>query len=268
MWLASVLALLGIITVFRSRQQRWFVVSYLVAAVLYIVDASVPRGFVRDFLTGAWYQDTYRLAAFLPLFATVLGALGAQEFARRIGARYRTDSLRPFAKSTGIVCATAALAGLCYMGPSRIYVHRSYEQYRFDANSGILTPTELEFIQRLDQYVEEDAVIADNPWNGSSLAYAFAGRHVLTPHLIANYDNERILISRELAAGNFTPQLCDAVRNKNVKYILDFGRKFLLNVPGARDFPGVTGVLPKPGIEVVARQGRSARLYKVTGCDR
>jgi hypothetical protein len=153
------------------------------------------------------------------------------------------------------------------MGPSRIFVDRSYEQYRFDADSDILTPTELEFIQRLDRYVEEDAVIADNPWNGSSLAYAFAGRHVLTPYMKANHDNERILISRQLASGNFTPQLCDAVRKKKVKYILDLGRAFLLNRPDARDFPGVTGVRPKPGIELVTQHGRSARLYKVTGCD-
>jgi hypothetical protein len=265
-WLVSVLALVGVITALRGRQQRWFIVSYLAAAILYVVDATVPRGIVREFLTGPWYQDTYRLAAFLPLFATVFGALGAQEATRWIQARCQADSMPSVVKFTGILSATALLAGVCYMGPSRMYVHRSYGQYRFDAESSILSPAELEFIQRLDQYVEKDAVIADNPWNGSSLAYAFAGRQVLTPHVNSNHDNERTLISQELGAGNFTPELCDALRNKKVKYILDFGPKLLLKVPDAYSYPGVTVVLSKPGLEVVARQGSAARLIKVTGC--
>lgn len=44
-----------------------------------------------------------------------------------------------------------------------MYLADSYFAYRFDGQSAILTPNELGFIERLDQFVEPDAVIADNP---------------------------------------------------------------------------------------------------------
>jgi hypothetical protein len=275
-WIVTPLALYGVVVVIRTRRQRWFVMSYGIAVFLYVVDAAMPQGTsLRDFLTGTWYQDTFRLAAFLPLFATAIAAAGAQDAFHQIRAAYRrihpplregADSSSPYAV-TGIALAVLAFTCLSYMGPPRMYLANSYFAYRFDGQSAILTPNKLAFIDRLDHFVEPGAVIADNPWNGSSLAYAFGNRRVLTPHLLADTDNERVLLSHELGVGNFSPEVCAAVKSKNVRYILDFGHRYIFDAAGARDYPGVTDVIAKPGIELVAQHGRYMRLFRVTGCD-
>jgi hypothetical protein len=99
------------------------------------------------------------------------------------------------------------------------------------------------------------------------LAYAFGNRRILTPHLITDTDNERIRLSHELGDGKFSPQVCEAVKNKNVRYILDFGHRYIFNTRGARDYPGVTDVRTQPGIELIAQHGSNIRLFRVTGCD-
>jgi hypothetical protein len=274
-WIVTPLALYGVVVLIRTAHQRWFVVSYGIALFLYVVDAAMPQGTLRDFFTGTWYADTYRLAAFLPLFTTALAAAGARDAIHRIRATYRRihpplpqDSGSPSSYAVaGIALAVLAFTYLSYMGPPRMYLADSYFAYRFDGQSFLLTPNELAFIEHLDQFVEPDAVIADNPWNGSSLAYAFGNRRVLTPHLITDTDNARIRLSHELGDGKFSPQVCEAVKNKNVRYILDFGHRYIFNTRGARDYPGVTDVRTQPGIELIAQHGSNIRLFRVTGCD-
>lgn len=276
-WIVTVLALTGVIQLFRQRQQRWVAVAYGLSIWLYVVDASVDRGFWRNFLTGTWYQDTYRLAALLPVMATALAALGAWVLAdwvlkraaaayTRTGRELPAPSVRRVAAAVLAAVAVAGLAVSTYFGPVREYIAGAMPLYRFDESSPMLTPTELELIEELGDYVPEDAVIANNPWNGSSMAYAFGGWEVLTPHLFASPDPERIIISQELGTGEFTPEVCAAVQDEDVEYVLDFGGRFLMEDPGSADFPGVTDLAPVPGLELVASTGEEANLYRVTGC--
>ena len=273
-WIVTPLALYGVVVLLCTRRQRWFVMSYGIAVFLYVVDAAMPHGTFRDFFTGTWYQDTYRLAAFLPLFATALAPVGTQDVLDRIRAAYRrihpplpqrADSSNPYAVA-GVVLAVLGFTYLSYMGPPRMYLASSYFAYRFDGQSAILTPNELAFLESLGHTVEPDAVIADNPWNGSSLAYAFANRRVLTPYMLTDADQEDVRLSHELGAGKFTPELCEAVKEKNVRYILDFGYRHVLDRAAARNYPGVTDVVAKPGVELIAHHGSYMRLFRVTGC--
>lgn len=273
-WLVTVLAFVGIVHLFRIRQHRWLVVSYAISVTLYVVDAAVERGFMRNFLTGNWYQDTYRLAGFLPIFATVLGAAGAWAIAQYLTkvAQERNDKLRrPVParnlKALGagtLAAATAGVALLGYFGPVQEYIQEKMSLYYFDEASPLVTPEELELIEQLDEYIPDDAVLAVNPWNGSSMAYALGGEKVLTPHLFANPDPERRLISYEL--DSFTPEVCTAVEEENVGYVLDFGNRVLADLAGD-EYIGVTDVAGEPGFELVASTGENANLYRISGCD-
>lgn len=274
-WLISVLAILGAITVWRKPGMRWIVFSYAIAVTLYVVDASRDRGFIRNFLTGTWYQDTYRLAAFLPLFATPLAAAGTWALVRFLLPYIRRlwDSLpprlsahRPAWSAAGVAVLTAVLAVGAYFGPTQEYIQRGMPLYALNAGSAVLTPDELELLDEVDDIVPEDAVIAVNPWNGSSLAYAFSGRHVLTPHLFAIPDEERDLLSRSLGTEGLTPEVCQAAEEENVEYVLDFGDRYLVPDPSTENYPGVTNVAPLPGLELVASVGENARLFEITGC--
>ncbi|MDK1359524.1 hypothetical protein QNO00_04490 [Arthrobacter sp. zg-Y1219] len=272
-WLVTILAVAGTIYLFHIRQHRWLVVSYAIAVTLYVVDAAVERGFLRNFLTGNWYQDTNRIAGFLPVFATALGAVGAwaivesvMKFATANAGRLRSG-LGRYGKPLGaaaLAVGTVGLALVGYFGPVQQYIKEKAMLYSFTEASPLLTPAELELVDQLDEYVPEDSVIAVNPWNGSSMAYALNGREVLTPHLFAPPDPERVLISAEL--DTFTPEVCAAVEDKNVDYVLDFGNQVLAELGGV-EYVGVTDLAGDPGFELVASTGPASSLYRVTGCD-
>lgn len=274
-WLVTALVVLGVVAACRIPRYRWLVFSYAIAVSLYVVDASQDRGFLRNFLTGTWYQDTYRMAAFLPLIATPLAALGmralvqfARPYLRRFEERRTLHSTnRRVLASIGGALTMTLLAVSAYFGPIQEYIQRSLIHYKLNEGSAVLTPEELELLGELESLVPDNAVIAVNPWNGSSLAYAFSSRTVLAPHLFAVPDDTRDLLSTSLATKGLTPEVCDAAREENVGYILDFGDRYLVPDPSAANYGGVTDVAPSPGIELVASVGAEARLFQITGCN-
>lgn len=270
-WIVSILAVFGLVAAFREKKHRWIVASYSIAAGLYVVDAALSKGFWRDFITGTWYQDTYRLAALLPVLVTPLAALGTLALWRqslamigpRTVGRPRLMMATPIALS---ILAVAVSFVASFFGPVAEYVSRSKAVYSLDENSAILSKQELALVKRLPLTVPEGAKIADNPWNGSSWAYAFGGRDVLTPHLFAGPDVDRSLISQRLKFAASDPAVCEALRNENVDYVLDFGNRYLLNLPASADYPGVTDIGDQPGFQEVDSEGTSAKLYKITAC--
>jgi len=252
---------------------------YAVLGGLYIVAASFPKGSIRDILIGTWYQDTYRLAALLPLLVTPLAVIGGLRLwdstrSSRPGTRTwqvweasidRTGASGKTVLSTAAVVVFALLAS--FAGPLSHYINGASSVYRFDAQSELLTPDELALIQRLPSRVPSDAVIADNPWNGSSLAYAYTGRRVLTTHLFTTDDPDTELINQKLGEAADNPAVCAALRNKNVQYVLDFGARYLIDLPGSEKYPALTNLAPGNGLTLVDSQGQDARLYRISGCE-
>jgi hypothetical protein len=274
----SVLSVMGLFTVFRTRKFRWLAVCYGVVGSLYVVAASFPKGSLRDALVGTWYQDTYRLAALLPLFATPLAVIGGL----RLWDSWRTSHhalrlqdiieqrMRPL-RNRGPAALTAATAVVFVVlasvaGPLTHYIAGASTVYRFDGESELLTPDELALLKRIPNHVPPDAVIADNPWNGSSLAYAYTGRRVLTAHLFAEKDAEASLIDERLKIGPEALPVCTALKNKNVQFVLDFGSRYLIDLPGSESYPGVTDIGQAEGFELVDSQGDDAKLYRISAC--
>ena len=178
-WAVSILALIGLQRVLRHSRDLWIVLCWLVPVILYITTASAPKGFWRMLLTGGWYQDSYRLAALLPIFTVVLAAIGSV---------FLWDALKaPIAKAATKMngalsrrypaAAPAALAALFILaatattqtGTMRGITEEASRAYVMDASSPIVDSDELAVINRLPETVPEDATIAVNPWNGGSL---------------------------------------------------------------------------------------------------
>lgn len=270
-WFVTVLAIAGVVYLFQIRKHRWLIVSYALAVWFYVVDASQERGFLRNFLTGNWYQDTNRLAAFLPVFATILGAVGAWAIIHWIrtalpertahGLEERWAASRPL-RILSLAVLTAGMVLLGYFGPVKEYIKFTMPVYAFNDSSSLLSPAERDLAEDIDMYVPEGTVIADSPANGSSMAYALGGREVLTPHMFASSDPERILISRDLS--EFSPEVCTALEDEKVEYVLDFGKRGLSET--GDEYAGVTDLAGKSGFELVKSTGPEANLYKITGC--
>lgn len=267
----SVLSLIGAIYALTNKKYRWSGFSYLIMIFLFVVGASFDKGSARWFFIGGWYQDTFRLAAFIPIMATVMGAIGAQLISvwlirnfsvlkGQIFERYRIIS----AMIVALVIAGLILA--TQLGGIQSYLRENKQLYTIDEKSTIINSDEAILLGRLDEKVPRDAIIADNPWNGSSLAYALANRKVMTYHMFSIISDDQKKIFKNLGMATPGSRTCDIAQKMNVRYILDFGNQFLVKDSAARDYPGVTGLDPSPGLQLVDSQGE-AKLYKVIACD-
>lgn len=279
----SVLALIGAGTIMRRRGLWWVLGCYAAAAYLYVVDAGYAAGWARDFFTGTWYQDTNRLAAYLPMFATVLAALGVTTAADAIrgataGRRLQLNGslmkdrdgwkipggLTPAALAGGLVVCTL-LALLSQTGPVRTYIGQNKVFYERDTKESIVSSNEYKLFDRLAAEIPEDAVIAVNPWNGGSLAYAFSDRKVLEYHQTQRKTADLQTIAQGLADAGKNPQVCAAVRKLKVTYALDLGSQYLLNHPSSLTYPGLQDLERSKAVQLVDSEG-DAKLFKIVAC--
>lgn len=276
-WAISILAIVGIFSVFNGRKQIWWLLSYSVAAGLYIIDAAVAPGFIRTFMTGIWYADTNRLAAYLPLFAVVLAALGFSRIVESVlGWLIRGNKTAPvnamvsaaWTKPVSVAVTVALLGTLVVatqLGAIQTYIAANKQFYERNTSSSILSDDEYKLLSRIDDEVPADAVIAGNPWNGSSLVYAFADRKVLRFHLSQSKTAQETLIETKLKIADQDPTVCNAIRALNVRYVLDFGHQYLLNHNDSTNYPGLDKLADSKAVELIDSEG-DARLFKVTAC--
>ncbi|MFI7483298.1 DUF6541 family protein [Kocuria sp. M1R5S2] len=281
-WVLVVLTAAGIYAAITRRRLRWVVVVHLVLVHLYATAAAGEDGPFRQWLVGGWYTDSYRLAATLPLTAVPLVALGASHVA---GALARgLSALAAFAGRPGAGRAAYPVAAVVVLGlavplsqvDSLTQATRWGKQYyAWEGPESILTRDEYELLQEIDELTEPGDVIAVNPWNGGSLAYAVAERAVTQYHVEAPGQELRALDPdlHALATGIdvATPgsPACAAAQELDVRWVLDFGTQFLVpDARQAREYSGVNAVDPQvdTGLELAAREGEAA-LYEVVGCD-
>ncbi|MEX5269078.1 DUF6541 family protein [Kocuria sabuli] len=281
-WVLVLLTGAGIYAAVTRRRLRWLVIAHLVLAYLYAVAAAGEEGPARQWLVGGWYTDSYRLAATLPMTAVPLIALGAAHVAGGLAvgaARLASFAGRPRAGRAAY--PVAALVVLALAVPysqvdSLTQATRWGKQYyAWEGPESILSREEYELLQELDELTEPGDVIAVNPWNGGSLAYAVADRAVTQYHVEAPATELRAL-DPELHAlatgiGGAVPDspACAAAEELDVQWVLDFGTQFIIpDARQARDYSGINAVDPQaaPGLALVEREGEAA-LYEVVGCD-
>ncbi|WP_354213391.1 DUF6541 family protein [Arthrobacter sp. UYCu511] len=276
-WGISILAIVGIFTMVRGRRQIWWLLSYAVAAGLYIVDAAIDPGFIRTFMTGIWYADSNRLAAYLPLFAVVLAALGFNRIVETVVGWWNRGGGAPFelgemsaawtkAASGAVVFALlGTLAVATQLGAIQTYIGANKQFYERNTGTSILSDDEYRLLSRIDSEVPADAVIVGNPWNGSSLVYAFADRPVLRYHLSQRKTLQESIVEQKLNIAASDPAVCKAIRELNVRYVLDFGSQYLLNHPDRLNYEGLQGLASSDAVTLVDQEG-AAKLYRVKAC--
>lgn len=277
--LVTVLGLAGLVTVVRSRRDAWVGVSFVLVAYLYVVDAAFDRSPLRAALTGIWYADTNRVAAILPVVSALLGGLAVSAFwsaqVDRVS-RVRGNSTTPGYPSaptpgvqllgvTGGALVAVLLASGVQSSALQTYLTESEEVYLRDWPDSVLSSDEYALLDRLDEEVPSDAVIAVNPWNGGSLAYAFTGREVTVNHLSGTTDPEVRRVSSALNRASYSPRICNAIRATGVSYVLDFGDQYLASNPAAFTYGGLTDLEFSDAVELVDEQG-DAKLYRIVVC--
>ncbi|POH74617.1 hypothetical protein CVS27_05210 [Arthrobacter glacialis] len=273
-WVVSALVLMGLFVAVRDRHQWWLLGCYVLTSFLFVVIAGVGTSYLRSVITGVWYNDSYRLAAILPITALPLAALGfgwllrcGQSALDRFWNRPGRVLPAPDARARVGVLSGFLVVALLAVGmqgaPINFAVASAARNYAETPNSEVVSSDELALIEQLDDLVPAGATIAVNPWTGAALAFALANRDTTSRHVLSTYPADIEIINNSLRNALTDPTVCPAVEAAGVKYALDFGSK---EVHGGRhDFPGLDKLQDSPAAELVAQVGE-ARLFRITAC--
>lgn len=273
-WVVLLLTLVAAGLVMRRQLSWWVLGTYLVAAGLYVVVAAVPTGPLRRFVTGVWYNDSFRLAGQLPVVTVVLSAIAATwlytRAVDRLAARRPTFERLRSTPTAGPAAAVAAFVVAAVIGVVGQYssvnyaVGRGQATYNAHEESPVLSPNERELLNRLDEEVPEGDAIIGNPWTGTALAYAISGRRMLTPHVGGTIPPEIRNVMDNLDEIDTDPGICAAVRELHSFYVLDFDGRQVHN----RDihFDGLDSLATNPGLTEIDHEGSAARLFRITAC--
>ena len=245
--------------VLLGSRTRWPLAPCAAVMVMSVIARSTPEGPLRYLLTGNWYSDNFRIVALLALGAIPVLALGLDVLLLR--AARALPALGGAAAPSFAVAVVIALLVPSLLSPSaRNTVRYSSEQWQSDQ---LLTADERELLERLPEVVPEDAVIATNALNGSSLAYAISDREVLNIYMSFQAEPEVHLLNRALDDARTEPEVCDAVHELDVEYALDFGPREV--GPGSATYLGLNEISQTGAAEVVLQVGE-AKLLRMLPC--
>ena len=277
-WVIALFVVLGIWSLRRARKQQWLIGTYIVAAGLYVIAASFQAGSYRYWVTGIWYNDSFRLAALLPVIAlplAVVGVLWAGDLCasgveairnRRAAGTRSIIAARSIQLGTAVgFVLVALLAVSSQTGAALASATESGQQrYAFTEESSLLSPDEMRLIDRVDDEIPADAAILGSPWTGTSLVFALADRRALLPHIYGYRDPATTTLIESLRDASTDPAVCEAARELNAFYVLDFGDREVHG--GENVFPGITDLEDSPAVELIDHEG-DAKLYRLDACD-
>ena len=286
-WVLAILTVIGLYVIARTLRRTWWILGmYLVAAVLYMVVSSWPPGAFRTLLTGVWYNDSFRLAALLPVVTLPVAVFGAEWLLWRIRALVdhvatlrsgfgsapstitSLDAVRtPSASKAVSVWVVLGLLGIAAQGGTLAQVQdRLHSIFDITKTSDLVDEDEMNILAEVGNKVPVDGVIVANPLTGGSLVYALADRQPLAPHIFGERTEKEQLLLDHWDEAAYNKDVCPAIRELNAYWALDFGTKTV--IPTEDPFPGLADVAAgtAPDIEVLATSDE-ARLIRTTACD-
>lgn len=271
-WIIVIMTICGIAVLARRRADWWILGVLLIGVGLFSMVSGMRPGGLRSFVTGGWYNDSYRLAALLPMSAIIVAVIGGtwivekaliwgqdrQRIFMFVPARFEA-MLRPILPASAIV----VFALLTQVGSVGHEVRSAAAQFQVTDESNLLSADELTLLRRIDQQVPAGATVVASPWTGASLVYALADRRTLTPHMFGDPGQDARYVLDHLDDISADPAVCDAVEKLHTFYVLDFGEREVHG--GSNPFPGLKDLDSVPGITLIDSEG-DARLFQITGC--
>jgi len=269
-WVVAGLTVLGIIGIIVTRRNLWLLGSFAVGLFLYVVAVSVPIGFFRYLIVGAWYNDTNRLAALLPVVALPVAVAGGVWLVDLVsaGVARLAPSATPRRRTLALgMVATVVLVGVgvATQAGTQLAQRTAWAQplYRLTPDSPLLSSDELALLERIDDEVPAGVVVAGSPWTGASLVYAVADRRPLLPAIFGDRRGPTVILMESLRDADTDPEVCEAIREANVGFVLDFGPREVH--PGEHPIDGFAELESSDAVRLLDEEG-DARLYEVTAC--
>ncbi len=295
----ALLLLLGVIAGCALPRNRWLVVSFVFSATLFVVAVSGDDDLVKHLLAGFWYTDPYRVAAMTAIYAVPLASLGLQVLVDGVGWAVSALTDRLFSGGSritpqyGVSVALASLFVVVVFGAaaagalsttqagvddatdelasiSKQMAHKNYAGGRAGYNA-----EKIAFVEQVLDLVGPDAVVLNEPYDGSVYAYGVNGLNVYYRYMSGYGTSKETSLSRSLRLA--LSKLCDlsrpdvaaALARDDVHYLMildqygDLGGQFPPYDPA--QWIGIESVSDEtPGFEVLLSQG-CMRLYRIVG---
>jgi hypothetical protein len=274
-----VLLVAGLVASIARRKLVWVLGMATVASGLFVVASALPQSETRHFLTGVWYNDSYRLAAMLPVVLLPLAVLGGESILR--GLADATTRLRLGEFTSGALRMSGrnsldriAPAGVLILGVVAIAVGAQFgsvgteqqiaaSNYKIGPNSPLLSTDEKELLARLPKTVPSDSRVYGDPFTGASLTEGMSQRQAVVPHVVGKRSPDELIVMSKIDEAGVDPSVCPAARKLNVQFALKFDEREVHG--GAHPNTAMDHAESAAGLTLVDQQG-SAKLYKVTGC--
>ncbi|WP_343317986.1 DUF6541 family protein [Arthrobacter sp. TMP15] len=267
-WVLVALTLLGVYGMLRGNQDIWLIGLLAVGIALFVVVSGFAKGDFRSSITGVFYNDSYRLAALLPVAGIAVTVYGSVWIFDLLCSKLQDPPLhgrtRPWLAA--MTAGTIGVVGLSLVTQDNSVdnaVSKARSSYNITANARLLSTDEAALIERADRTIPTGATVIVNPSTGASLVYALEDRRVLLPAVSSTPSPEVSVLINHLSDLKKNPEVCAAVRNLDSYYILDFGNKQINNMK--KPFPTSEELAATPGLTLIDQEG-PAKLYRIDGC--
>ncbi|MDQ4503245.1 DUF6541 family protein [Sinomonas sp. ASV322] len=279
-WIMTPCTVLGLYVLARHIKRLWWILGmYLVGAALYLVASSWSQGGFRTFLVGVWYNDSFRLAALLPVVSLPVAVMGAEWVVWRV--RYITSRARDAAFTSkspllaragqllapsAVVWAVVVVMALASQGGTLSNVqNRLNEVFALTDHSALVTSDKLTLMQKAKEIIPAGDTVVANPYMGGSLIYALENVHTVAPHIFGERSATEQTVLNHWDEAAYNTSVCPAIRQLRAYWALDFGTDTV--IPTDDPNLGINDLTTNlaPGVKVVAQAGK-ARLFRITAC--
>ena len=272
LWVLSLAVFVGVVLIWRERDQRWLIGAFAATGFMFVLTAAVNSPATQA-ITGYWYNDSFRVAAILPVVTVPLAVLGilavAQRLQDRLGA---VERLRQGWLGRSTVGLTLLVALLVVIGSKGLYLRThvgtvgfNYVAQKESTTGNLVDSRERVFFAKVGKSVPEGTLVANNPWDGSALIWALGDRKPLFSHLATLWSDEQKYLAKHLVDAGTDAKVCEAAKRLKVGYLVIGNQHFWPGDARIADYPGITDPGAKPGFQLV-ESDRELKLYKITAC--
>jgi Family of unknown function (DUF6541) len=261
-------SVIGMVACFVWRQRRWLVCAELAIVALYVGSAAIGTPTARLF-TGLWFDDSFRIAAILPVVAiplATMGVLAVGEWLQRVPFQAAVAA-RP-----GLALVVPLLVGVVVAGgtaaqsiPRNITTVGS--TFSTSGNETLVSRPKVQFLESVARLVPASALVADNPFDGTAYLFALTGTRVMFPQMSQSPDPDVTYLAHNLVRLGQDPRACALVRRYAVAYLVvapdNYLKKWQVVKRGYYAGVGYPGA--NSGFRLMAADG-SLRLYQITIC--
>jgi len=269
--LLALVAVGSVVAVVRG-EGRWLVAS-LVAVASLVVLAAGPE-IPGRWLTGVWYRSHVRVAALLPVPASLLGALGVAAIGSGVAVVARRAGIRRRGLPGALaVCAMVGVIAVAFVSTDRF----RFDERRFSFAQAyepgsvrygtLVGPGEEEMLRAMATELPDDAVLLGDALTGAAYAWPVSGVHVVFPQVSHSY----LTPDQKYLAAHFRdihtdPEVCAIVRRAGITHFWSEPPVSVQATDLAARSPGLFGVDTSTGFEQVLA-GDDSVVYRITACD-